>query len=63
MRASPDRAPTLLPVGPCIVRSFSFFSSSETVFALSSGHGKCGKCGRDGQDQIVLEVLVNDQFH
>ena len=39
-------APTLLPlpVGCCgAVRSLSFFSSSETVFALSSGHGKCGK--------------------
>ena len=47
MRVSHDHTPTLQPVGHCrcgAVRSFSqFFSSSETVFALSSGHGKCGK--------------------
>ena len=24
------------------LRRFSVFNSSETVFALSSGHGKCG---------------------
>ena len=32
-----------LPVTVATSRCFSFFSSSETVFALSSGHGKCGK--------------------
>ncbi len=27
----------------CPVRHYSVFNSSDTVFALSSGHGKCGK--------------------
>lgn len=30
------------PVSLSIRRTYSFFSTGDTVFALSSGHGKCG---------------------
>lgn len=28
---------------PVLLRSYSLFNSTDTVFALSSGHGKCGE--------------------
>lgn len=65
MRVSHDHTPTLQPVGHCrcgAVRSFSqFFSSSETVFALSSGHGKCGKIGsRDINRPWAFSITFNN---
>lgn len=40
-------------------RCFSFFSSSETVFALSSGHGKCGlcACAEHANIDVILFVI------
>ena len=41
-------------------RSFSFFSSSDTVFALSSGHGKCGECDcwKDNFSNDCISIFI-----